>query len=76
MVNLENFKEAAKHTGVGALIFGVFFAVVLAWNYVVGAFSNLVGLTEFGQSLVYFTPFALYLMYVMGGLYTSFRQNK
>lgn len=66
-----NIKEVVKNTGVGAAIIGVFFLVVLAWNYVVGVFSGLVGLTDFWNQLVYFSPFALYLMYIMGGLYIS-----
>ena len=63
--------QALKNTGIGAAILGAFFAVVLAWNYIAEAFSDSVGLTEFWSTGLYMTPFALYIMYVVGGMYTT-----
>ena len=63
--------QALKNTGVGAAILGAFLAVVLAWNYIAGAFSNSVGLTEFWSTAVYMSPFVLYIMYVVGGMYIT-----
>jgi hypothetical protein len=75
---MNDFKDVvnvAKNTGVGAIILTVFFVIVLFWNFVAGAIAVLLDLSEVWKSVLYFAPLALYLMYVMGGLYTSMNKN-
>ena len=71
---MNDFKEVAKHTGVGAIIFTAFVTGVLVWNFIVGVVAGVLNLPEVWKSVVYFAPFALYLMYVMGGLYSLNRK--
>lgn len=71
---MNDFKKMAKDTVVGAIILSVFVAVVLIWNSIVGVVAGVLNLPEVWKSVVYFAPFALYLMYVMGGLYSLNRK--
>lgn len=71
---MNDFKKMAKDTAVGAVILSVFVAVVLIWNFIVTVVAGALNLPDAWKTVVYFAPFALYLMYVMGGLYTLNRK--
>jgi len=63
--------EMFKNTFTGIVILAVLTLAVYTWGLTVNFF------VDNGQlrNVVYFLPFALYLTYVMGGMYRSLRKK-